>query len=790
MIDKIKKMPKIELHLHFDGSISPSIIAKLTNSDILEIKDKMIAQDKCNDLSEYLTKFAFPLSLMQTKDNLITFSKDLVNRLSLQNIIYAEIRFAPMFHTKSGLTYEEVIDAILLGLQTNSKIKTNLILCMMRGFSKEDNLKTIEVAEKYLGKGVCALDLAGDEAKYPLDDYLELFEIAKQKGIPFTIHAGENTNANEVKKAIMIGASRIGHGIRAIEKKEVLDLIKEKNILLEICPTSNIQTNAIDKYANHPIKNLIRENILVSLNTDNETVSNISLNEEYIKTYNYFQFNLNDYYKMNINAINASFLEHSEKEALIKQIKAFYLKKERKEVSMKKKDLISVSIIIFVILLLLSGIVYFNFFGNNEISDTNDKEDKMIFQKISAIENYKPNLLEIYDNKYIIIMNKLYDLGGNMIFDGTKYDRLRYDNGYIIAVKDNKYGLLGKDYKVLIPFEYQFIGMASERCFFLRTGIENSSNIKIYNPKTKKEYGPFKRAKYYNDNLIIVEKDVDNTYNGIGNDNVSNKLVKYVLDIQNNKLEKIPNSENYGFGNVDFFQDKYFIVSKLVSDNGVRKVLLDKKGNEVLKNGYDDIQNIDDKFLLVKLEDTYKLITIDNQIILTSELINYSKVYMNENIIVIEKEDNTVNYYDLNGNLIYNTSFKSVNLNYIKDNKYIISDTNKCLYIDLTNNVNKKDIDYGYCEESIRNNDKGYIVKKDEKDTYLYDNNLNQVFKNAYDDIILNNKYCIVKKDDQYKILSYNEELLIEQSFTNYWLHNDNDVILSDDNDNTYYFKY
>ena len=110
MIEEIKKMPKVELHIHLDGSISLELAEKLSNNSITLIKEKMIARDKCENLSEYLTKFEFPISLMQTKENLIKVAKDLVYRLSNQNVIYVEVRFAPMFHTKNGLTYEEIID--------------------------------------------------------------------------------------------------------------------------------------------------------------------------------------------------------------------------------------------------------------------------------------------------------------------------------------------------------------------------------------------------------------------------------------------------------------------------------------------------------------------------------------------------------------------------------------------------------------------------------------------------------------------------------------------------------
>ena len=320
IINDLKKLPKVELHLHLDGSIPLELASSLSGLSLEEVKEKMIAPDKCENLSEYLTKFDFPISLMQSKENLTIITKELVNRLASQEVLYAEIRFAPMFHTKDGLTFEEIIDAVLLGLKTNSKIKTNLILCMMRGMPRELNLKTIEVAYKYLSKGVCAIDLAGAEDKYPLENYLDLFAIAKQKKIPFTIHAGENGSAFEVKKAIEVGASRIGHGIHAIESQEVLKLEKEKNVLLEICPTSNVQTNAISNYQAHPIYQLYKLGIPLNINTDNATVSNISLTEEYLKVSNYFHFNLSDYKEMNLYAIEHSFLSKEEKKELIKKI--------------------------------------------------------------------------------------------------------------------------------------------------------------------------------------------------------------------------------------------------------------------------------------------------------------------------------------------------------------------------------------------------------------------------------------------------------------------------------------
>lgn len=320
MINKIKKLKKVELHLHLDGSVSIDTLSKLSNKNKEELKSEMIASDKCQNLSEYLTKFNLPISYMQTKENLKIISKDLVDYLESQNVIYAEIRFAPMFHTKEGLTYDEVILSVLEGLNSNPNVKTNLILCMMRGFPKKDNLKTIDIAYKYLNKGVCAIDLAGAEDKYPLTNYTKLFEIAKLKNIPYTIHAGENGNYQEIDLAINLGAKRIGHGIHAIESYDTIKKLIEKNILLEICPTSNVQTNSIDTYNNHPIYNFYKNNLKVCINTDNKTVSNISLNEEYLKLFNTFNFNIEDFINMNKYGVEASFLSPVDKIKLLEKM--------------------------------------------------------------------------------------------------------------------------------------------------------------------------------------------------------------------------------------------------------------------------------------------------------------------------------------------------------------------------------------------------------------------------------------------------------------------------------------
>ncbi len=321
MIDEIKKMKKVLLHFHLDGSIPLKTAMELAEiNNIEETQAKMVARNQCEDLNDYLTKFDLPISLMQTKENLIRIAKETASNLLNQNIIYAEIRFAPNFHTKGGLTLEEVVEAVISGIKETPDIKINLLLCLMRGNTEEENIKTIELARKYLNKGVCGVDLAGPEALYSNDKFTKLFKMVKEKHIPFTIHAGEADRPNSVKTAIEMGATRIGHGIKAIEDEQVIELIKEKDILLEVCPTSNVQTNAVAAYEDHPIYELYNLGIKICINTDNDTVSNVNLNDEYIKLNHIFGFTTEDFKIMNLNAIEKAFISEEEKKELKRKI--------------------------------------------------------------------------------------------------------------------------------------------------------------------------------------------------------------------------------------------------------------------------------------------------------------------------------------------------------------------------------------------------------------------------------------------------------------------------------------
>ncbi|MDD3453608.1 MAG: adenosine deaminase [Bacilli bacterium] len=315
MINFIKNMKKIELHIHLDGSVRISTISDILNMNLSDVKKMTQVDNDCNYLKEYLAKFELPLKIMQTKENLERISYELAEDLEKDNVIYAEIRFAPQFHANS-LTYDEIIDSVLNGLK-KGKIRTNLILCCMRGENTyESNLKTIDIAFKYLNKGVCAIDLAGDEYNYPNQLYEYIFDKCKQLNIPYTIHSGEALGKDSIYKAISYKTKRIGHGINYENDIYLINLLKQNNITLEICPTSNLNTKVVDEIKNHPLYELYKNDVLITINTDNRTVSNTTLYNEYELLYNTFKFTKKDFIKFNINSIEASFLNEEEKKEI------------------------------------------------------------------------------------------------------------------------------------------------------------------------------------------------------------------------------------------------------------------------------------------------------------------------------------------------------------------------------------------------------------------------------------------------------------------------------------------
>ena len=280
-IEELKRMPKIELHCHLDGSLSREFIEKRLKRSVSE--KELSVSDDCSDLVEYLEKFDLPLECLQDEAGLTEAGYDVLKTMSRENIIYAEIRFAPLLSVTEEIGTRQVIQALLKGLEKGKKdfgVEYNVIVCAMRHHSMEQNYEMIKIASEFLGKGVCAADLAGAEAQYPMAEFMELFHKVRELGMPFTIHAGECGNPKNIEDALTAGAGRIGHGIAMKGEQGIQEIVKKYHIGIEMCPISNLQTKAVNSTEEYPIREFLNTGLLVTINTDNRTVSNTSMTKE------------------------------------------------------------------------------------------------------------------------------------------------------------------------------------------------------------------------------------------------------------------------------------------------------------------------------------------------------------------------------------------------------------------------------------------------------------------------------------------------------------------------------
>lgn len=317
----------IDLHLHLDGSLSVPAVRKLADIQGIAlpeedkvIHDMLAVSEGCRDLNEYLTKFEFPCSLLQTEEAISTAVDILGEELKAQGLIYAEIRFAPQKHCLKGLDQERVVAAAIEGMK-KWDLRSNLILCCMRGRdNREENMETVRVAEKYYGKGVCALDLAGAEALFRTEDFSDIFTAAKAKGIRFTIHAGEAAGAESVWKALELGAIRIGHGVRSAEDESLLNRLAEEGIALELCPTSNLNTAVFHDLKEYPILAMMKKGVKVTVNTDNMSVSRTTLRREYRDLIETFDLTCEQVKRLMMNSAEVSFADEGVKRELKEKI--------------------------------------------------------------------------------------------------------------------------------------------------------------------------------------------------------------------------------------------------------------------------------------------------------------------------------------------------------------------------------------------------------------------------------------------------------------------------------------
>lgn len=328
---QVKSLPKIDLHLHLDGAVRTGTILDLADrhevslpaEDADELESYVTVPPDCRSLSDFLNCFETLYPVLQYTDSVERVAFELCEDLEKQGVIYAEVRFAPHLLTREGATQEEVVRAALRGLERGGKraeINVNLILCLYRNNEYSTNVRTLELAEKFMDRGIVGIDLAGDESKYDRIEHPELFKEAREQGLGVTIHAGEAGPASNVREALDSGARRIGHAVRSFDDPGLMDRLKKENIPLELCFTSNLQTQAVETASEHPLQDFYRNGNDVTINTDDPRISRTDINREYCKILETFDFGLEDCRRFLTNAADAAFVSDRKSEHLKERI--------------------------------------------------------------------------------------------------------------------------------------------------------------------------------------------------------------------------------------------------------------------------------------------------------------------------------------------------------------------------------------------------------------------------------------------------------------------------------------
>lgn len=331
----IYNLPKVELHCHLDGSMAADTVRSLAEKvnlnipeDDTELRKMLQAPENCHNLVEYLETFRLPLALLQSEYALSYATYTLMRDAAKENIMYMEIRFAPRSCMEKGISMRQAIQGVLHGMRQGEEqfgIHSRLILCAMRHTDVDINLEILKVGEEFLNQGVCGVDLAGNEADFTPMQHKKFFEMARSMGYEITIHAGECLNPQNVVDAIALGAKRIGHGIAIMNNSQAESAVKKAGVCLEMCPSSNLQTKAIYDLKNYPVKHFLEQNIVVTLNTDNRTVTGTTLSREYELMKEMQGLSKQDMITLVENGIRAAFLPVSEKERLLEKLIAYHI---------------------------------------------------------------------------------------------------------------------------------------------------------------------------------------------------------------------------------------------------------------------------------------------------------------------------------------------------------------------------------------------------------------------------------------------------------------------------------
>lgn len=325
----IQKLPKTDLHVHLDGSVRLETIidlakqfnVKLPTTDLHELRKLIVCGEHTHSLEDYLRGFHIVNLVLQNKEGLRRAAYELAEDAAKENVRYMEVRYSPILHTHGGLKLTEISQAVIDGLKKGERdfgIQTGVIICGIRNMDPTTSLKLAELAIAFKNKGVIAFDLAGGEYNHPAKDHKEAFDLALKNNLNITIHAGEAYGPESIHQALhYCGTHRIGHGTRLVEDGDLLNYVNDHRIPMEICITSNLHTKAVLNIQSHPIDFFIDYGLRVTINTDNRTISDTTVTDEYMLAINKLGLDYATVKNVILNGFKSAFMPYKERVRLI-----------------------------------------------------------------------------------------------------------------------------------------------------------------------------------------------------------------------------------------------------------------------------------------------------------------------------------------------------------------------------------------------------------------------------------------------------------------------------------------
>lgn len=326
----IRALPKAELHVHLEGSIRPKTLLLLAQRNGIDLgcrdEDSILALYQYQDFRHFIKLYGILTSVLRQPEDFMLITEELGLEAAKQGTLYLEVTFsAAIHHRNKGIPFEEMMDAIAAGAEVVRKsvgIEMRFILDHVRGYSLDYCQRTAEWCVQGRSKGIVALGLGGYEPEWPASLYAEAIHWVQSHGLPFVPHAGEAVGPEGIWDALQFNPPRIGHGFRGIEDRRLVEILRERNIALEVCPTSNICTGCVSRWEDHPLRKLWDSGVVVTINSDDPPMFNTTLIDEYRIAMTRFGFTPKELVLLSLNAARSSLLPLEKRMKLVEAFQA------------------------------------------------------------------------------------------------------------------------------------------------------------------------------------------------------------------------------------------------------------------------------------------------------------------------------------------------------------------------------------------------------------------------------------------------------------------------------------